>query len=388
MFKAVNSQDGKHIIILNPEWVDKVDYLRSLDRKDILVCQSCEQPVRVRAGEVKRWHFAHKQLKDCPLQNESITMLAARAILYNWLVTKFDASVVTLEKEFDRESVPRLVDCWIETKSHKIAYWIIESQMKPQQREKLKRGFERQGIEVNWIFLTNMMNENNQTPGQIFLSTTEREFMHESEYNFIGQSFGTACPGASLHYLDCDSEILTTYRSVQIVHRPQLYTGRKVVHHLSEMLVLGKTTGELIHPGEYEQLRKWKQAKVEYERKRKEEERKRREKEKKRREEREKRERQLLEEEKRRLKHWKELDRKKKRTLRPKKTHSPVIQYSAASRRNNDRAVLLPVEEAVCELCGNVTTKWYAYDNKTKKCKCMDCYRRLTEEHSQRNHNE
>lgn len=33
-------------------------------------------------------------------------------------------------------------------------------------------------------------------------------------------------------------------------------------------------------------------------------------------------------------------------------------------------------KEAECELCGQITRQWYVYDNKTGKCKCMDCYRR------------
>ena len=37
---------------------------------------------QVRAGEIKRWHFAHKHLQDCPLQHESPQILQARALLY------------------------------------------------------------------------------------------------------------------------------------------------------------------------------------------------------------------------------------------------------------------------------------------------------------------
>jgi competence CoiA-like predicted nuclease len=129
MFKALNRQSGKEVIILDPEWEERVDHLRSLDRKDLLVCQHCKQPARVRAGKIRRWHFAHKHLKDCPLQHESSTLLVARAILYKWLASKFEASAVTLEKELDQDFLPRPVDCWVEARKKRFAYWIVESQV-------------------------------------------------------------------------------------------------------------------------------------------------------------------------------------------------------------------------------------------------------------------
>ena len=53
MFKAIHTLDDQEIIILDPEWedVNKLNELRGLDRRDLLVCQECRQPVRVRAGE-------------------------------------------------------------------------------------------------------------------------------------------------------------------------------------------------------------------------------------------------------------------------------------------------------------------------------------------------
>jgi hypothetical protein len=294
--------------------------------------------------------------------------------LYRWLISKFSTASVTLEKDLDQDFLPRPVDCWIETKSSKFAYWIVESQIKPQQREELKEGFSRLGIQVNWVFLSNMLNESEEKPEQILLSTTERELTHESEYDYIDQSFQVVHPGFSLHYLDPKTEVVTTFRSLKLIHRPQLYTGRKIAHHISEILVLGQTTGELIHPGEYEQLQKWKQEKAEYERKRLEEE-------KRRQEEEEKRRKQWLEEQRWGSEKLRNLSESSENIFRYIKPNYPVASYSTNYSQGNIQAMPPTVQEAECELCGNVTTEWYTYDNKTKKCKCMDCYRRLSQQH-------
>ncbi len=255
MFKAINKQNNEEIIILHPRWASSIGHLRSLDRKDVLVCPGCKQPVRVWAGQVKRKHFAHKHLQDCPLQYEPLEVLEARALLYEWLIGKFDEAV-SLEKKVEGDFLSRPVDCWVETKSESIAYWLIRSLIKPQQREALKCGFEQMKVKANWVFLTNMLREDEQRADWVHLTTTEREFMLPSDYDQIERGFQDD-PGRSLHYLDPENETLTTFRNLHLIHRPQLYAGRKEKHHLSEMLPLAKT-GEFVHPGEHERLQVWK----------------------------------------------------------------------------------------------------------------------------------
>jgi hypothetical protein len=255
MFKATNNQSNEDVIILDPKWSRQINHLRTLDQKDILVCPGCQQSVRVRAGQKRRWHFAHKHLQDCPLSHEAAIVLEARAVLYEWLVSKFKEDSVTLEKRIENDLLPRPIDCWVETKSGNIAYWIVPSQIKPVQREELKQIFEQENIQINWVFLSEMLHEEKDEPGNIHLTTTEREFMHLSEYNEFIDRRGNLYTGSSLHYLDPEQETLTTFRTLRIVHSPQLYGGRKQVHKISEVLVLPKT-GEFVHPGEHEYLQK------------------------------------------------------------------------------------------------------------------------------------
>src|SRR5512145_1200795 len=93
MYKAVFLQTGEEIIILHPYWRKRIEQLRVMDRADLLVCQGCRQPLRVKAGEMKRAHFAHKHLKACSYGSESPEILNARAVLYEWLLKEFDPEV-------------------------------------------------------------------------------------------------------------------------------------------------------------------------------------------------------------------------------------------------------------------------------------------------------
>src|SRR4030042_3577194 len=114
MFKALHRLNGEEIVTLEPRWRRQLDTLRLLDAQDDLVCQGCLQPVRVRAGEVKRWHFAHKHLQNCPYEFESPVLLQCRAVLYEWLAARLGGEAVTLEK---KATLPRPVDCLANSES-------------------------------------------------------------------------------------------------------------------------------------------------------------------------------------------------------------------------------------------------------------------------------
>ena len=244
MFKAINQQTDQDIIILDPKWGNRLEQLRALDRQDHLVCQRCRQPVRIRAGQVRSWHFAHKHLRNCPLQSESPELLLARVTLYEWLRKKF-GNAVTLEKEIGGANLSRPVDCWVEVKAGVFAYWIIEVQLKPEHRQEIKHALEQSGAMVNWVFLAKMLREEESGSGQLHLTTTEREFMTQTEYDQIARGF-RADPGQSLHYLDPGNASLVTFRSLHLIHSPQLYAGCQESHPLAEVLVSPKT-GEFVH---------------------------------------------------------------------------------------------------------------------------------------------
>ena len=125
MYKALDIRNDKEIVILDPKWLGVINQLRELDRQDILVCQGCKQPVRVRAGEFRREHFAHRHLENCDYADKSAVLRNVRAVLYEWLVAKFGENV-SIEKKFDGLDLPCPIDCRVEKDSKFFAYWIFE----------------------------------------------------------------------------------------------------------------------------------------------------------------------------------------------------------------------------------------------------------------------
>jgi hypothetical protein len=255
MFKALHRLSGEEIVILKPRWKGQLDTLRLLDAQDDLVCQGCLQPVRVRAGEVKRWHFAHKHLQNCPYEFESPTLLQCRAVLYKWLVSQLGEDVVMLEK---KSPLPRPVDCWVTSASGDAGYWIIDSRMPPNERQSLSSGFAGMCPHPVWLFTASMLHPDEDSLERLYLTTTEREFMQHTEYDEAVQNTYVS-PGSSLHYLDADSETLITFRGLQVYHRPQLYTGHRQENPLSQVR-LDPQAGGFIHPGEEERMGRYRLA--------------------------------------------------------------------------------------------------------------------------------
>lgn len=224
MYKALQTETGEEYIILSPYWLKHIDQLRTMDHADLLVCQGCRQPLRVKAGEVKRPHFAHKHLKACSYGSESLDILEARAVLYDWLQRYF-GDAVTVEKQFAGSGLPRPVDCWVETRNGPIAYWIIEAGIRLEPREAIKAGLEKLGSKNHYVFLSAMLNEEKKEFHSALLTPTERYFLQitpfDEQPHAVGEQAGT------LHYLDADQQTLITFRDLTLYHRPNWFRGRK-----------------------------------------------------------------------------------------------------------------------------------------------------------------
>jgi Competence protein CoiA-like family len=254
MYKAIHAETGEEIIILSPYWHKRIELLRAMDHTGCLVCQGCRQPLRVKAGGVKRPHFAHKHLKACSYGSESPEILNARAVLYGWLVKQFGShrnTTISLEMQIDGLTLPRPVDCWVETGFGVFAYWIIEAGIKLEPREAIRAAFEEAEIRVHYVFLQSMLNEQKKELHSLFLTPTERVFMQPTGYDQTGAL--QLEPGKSLHYLDADRAILITYRSLMLFHAPNWYRGLKKTDSLA-VVRASPADGEFVHPGEADRL--------------------------------------------------------------------------------------------------------------------------------------
>jgi hypothetical protein len=333
MYKARNLKTHEDIIILSPRWIQQLPLLRSLDHGNVLVCPECLQPVRVRAGQRRRYHFAHKHLGNCPYQNESPMLLDSRAVLYEWLVAQFGENSVNLEVKFEIPNVPRAVDCLVSTGEQTIAYWIIERRMPPDERDHLIQFFEQSQIQVHWIFVSGMLRiDENQHA--LILSTTEREFMGHSVYNEFNMS-SIRSPGKSLHYLDSENKQLMTYRALRVVHAPQSHIGH-LEHHPLSIVRADAENGEPIHPGESDRVERIQKERLDHEVK---------------------------------IRHA--ADRFQKSSLNREDYQVQETQVGSDQPRDP-----FSQREAVCMFCGTMTNDWWYLNASDGKCKCRECLRK------------
>jgi hypothetical protein len=339
MYKAYNLETKKDVILLDPFWAGQLGRLRAMDDRDALVCPGCLQPVRVRAGRTRRWHFAHKHLENCPFEQASPELLATRAVLYSWLLTKFEPEAVTIEKALPESVLPRPVDCWVESEGRCFAYWIITVRLAPDLRERLKQSLVQSDAQANWIFHIGMLRPQKYHPNRLHLTTTEREFLQVSAYDEPHQA---RClePAGTLHYLDPEREFLTTYRGLCRVHAPQLYRGQLHRSRIDELQVSLKT-GEFVHSDEAGIIEKHRREQIE---------------------------------QKRAIEHA-------QATLRQAAAAMQHLNKPDASQPTEADiaipAVHRPSQPEVgrCVFCGQETSDWWYFDRATGNCKCRACYR-------------
>ncbi|MDQ3815290.1 MAG: hypothetical protein M3347_15325 [Armatimonadota bacterium] len=203
---------------------------------------------------------------------------------------------------------------------------------------------------MNWIFIAALLHLDEGDPNSIHLSPTERQFMQRSAFDQVIQ--GTAIMrGKSLHYLNPETELLTAFRSLRLIHEPQLYRGRKESHKLSEV-VIARKTGEFAHPGERERWQEYQQAK------------------------------RCFEKERNKERHNTQLfvpagvpPRSRREPLLSRDRRESLLESEQECRAPN----VVPVpgnKEAICMFCGNRTSDWLYFDGQAQRCRCRDCQRK------------
>ena len=326
MLKAAHSQNGEAIVILAPLWRANLAVLRVWDRQDLLLCPACKRAGLVRAGQTRRWHFAHKHLANCPFERQSALLLETRASLYECLLGHFDDQDVQVEVSVD--GLPRPLDCQV---GAGLAYWIFDQRMPPDEREQLGAILSKLDS-TTWIFAASMLRSELDQPLLVHLTTTERKFKIQTESD-LAHPLEAFIPGETLHYLDADRQILITYRNLSLLHPPQLYAGRRLESALTD-LVVDPSTGDFLHPGEAERLNHYRQTQS-------------------------------------------SRQEKIRRTLpalfsgQPSwAVTKPVVANKAAQPQPFDH-------QGTCTECGQVTADWVYYNGRSGTCLCRACSRLL-----------
>lgn len=352
MYKSFDRQTEEEIVILDPYWdKDTIPPIRERGRENHLACPVCQQPVHVKAGEKKRWHFAHKDLSNCPLKHESPNILQARSLLYNWLKIKV-GDRVTIEKDFPEAGLPRPLDCYLEIRGGgKIGYWVLERGIRD--RLSLLPIFRHLNVHIIWVMLTDMLRFDDADPETIHLTPTERDFLYSSEYNKIYSGYDSA-----LCYLSIDEQTVTTLRGLSCIHSPQKYGFDFKLKTKLEHMLLSPRTGEFVHPGEHERLEEQRQQILEEERLKVLEERKRQE--------------EIRESQRQRLKQQEIL---LKRARVPNQTESSQRNLHVPKKHTNSHNHKQGAYSSInrpypCSVCGTQTVNWTTLDLSNDTCIC------------------
>jgi hypothetical protein len=250
VYKAVHRQNGEEILTLSLAWRERKDELRALDHADLLLCQGCLQPVRLKAGRFKRVHFAHKHLQGCSYGEASSRLLAARALLYEKLSLCFPGRI-DAEWKPPELVMPRPVDLVFRPESGGLViYWLADTLLKYETRLQLREAFKKLGARIIWVLGDNLIRPDPNHPAWNLLSPFERDCLSQTRYDEIGKEnrLFQAEFGSTLHYLDDENARLITYRSLERVHAPNVFSGSREVHLLKEIDL--DEDGEFVHPGE------------------------------------------------------------------------------------------------------------------------------------------
>ncbi len=342
MFKAVNLDTCEDIIILQRSWHDRLSELKRLDRDNLLACPACREAVRLRAGKHRRWHFAHKHLQNCPLAQQSLPLLEARGVLYERLCQLFDPLTVGIEIQIP--GLPRPIDCWVSQGSQEMGYWIFDTRLFPQLREILLSSDRLKAASMNWLFISSMLNVDADSHDRVHLTTTERSFMRPSSLDIAAAAAGDR-EGCSLHYLDHQNQALTTYRRLQLEHKPQRFTGRRLSTPFSDVRLISRT-GEFLHPGEQVLLEKYlHQAEAA---------------------------RQRLLKRDQLMSRRSGADGKEEPQMQSESPSPTFSSYRDEIRRETGSRQAF-VREGTCIICGTRTTDWLTYDAGSGECICRSC---------------
>jgi hypothetical protein len=257
MFVAIRSNDDGRVTSIDPAWDNQTQLLRELAQNGELLCPGCRQQLWFRTGEVRRRHFAHRSLTDCPLENQSAETLEVKAQLYLFLQTKFP-DAVALDKVIGNPGLDKIVDVLVETGSGaKFAYWVFDREQRDRDAFWPYRSLA--GVFAHFIHAGSTLRQD--FPDQIKLSASQREFISSTDFDAA-----VAMEGAGhLNFYQVETSTLSIYRGLYCVHRPNLYRWKALRQgHLDSALVSPKT-GEILHLEDEEARRTWRQQKRKHE---------------------------------------------------------------------------------------------------------------------------
>ena len=252
MFKCVDNETGSELVSLDDESEERKKFLKIKSGKGALSCPVCKIQVFPKLGEQRLWHFSHvKSEINCPLKSEDPNLFQARAVFYKWLRSKFGDSV-SLEIEIPNLKLPRPLDCWVEApRGKKFAYWILNKQLKAEERRELEKLNSHDAF-FHFIILSKFLRIKSKDKKLIKLMVSEKETMRESDYSLIYQE-SFEYQKFSIPYFDIKEEKIIIYRNLHCYDGSSIYEGHRIEDNIANCLISPRT-GEIVFNGEHDTL--------------------------------------------------------------------------------------------------------------------------------------
>lgn len=376
MFVAHRTSNNTRVTSIARQWDSNVEALRQMAASGDLVCPGCEQLLWLRTGELRRRHFAHRTLKECPLGHKSAELFDAQFQLYRWLDSKFPGQV-EMELALPDAGDVKAPDLQVQLSPEvRAVYWLLDRQM--HHREALLNLRRRPNLHVHFIHTQSALKLNSDS--ELALTASQRDFTTVSGFDRLG-----SVPGdGHLCFLNTEESNLLIYRGLWMVHSPNLFCWSLLTQCLLQDALVSPKTGEIVTTEDKVRLEE--RQEVRRREKQRQEERARlleqQQKEERERlaklenEKRERMERISSLESVRALQLDVEEDEEEEAVVPDALSESPAIQVLPT---------LPPIEETAeeetgllndafeCEDCGRKVTEWSQVTPATRKCVCVPC---------------
>jgi hypothetical protein len=267
MFVARDITTQLSVTSLDPHWIEQRNELRRMAREGQVVCPGCADRLWFRSGRKLRPHFAHRTIKDCPLNRQSVEVLEAKAQLYEWLITQYPGKV-EMDVDLNLPGWKQRADLVVRPDATKtFVYWVFDRR----QNDRWKLLAEKSDPNRVMHFLHTNSTGFPEDENRLRLTASQRDFLDGSRYD---------CPylhPVHLHFLDTENKRILIYRGLHLVHQPHIHRWQAMRSGGWAEALICRKTGEIVFNSDVEKWLDWEEA--EKRRKQEEEEQKRKEKE-------------------------------------------------------------------------------------------------------------
>jgi len=238
MFAALKTSDQSRVNSIAAQWDGREEDLRELARSGQLVCPGCEQLLWLRTGDVRRRHFAHRDLSECRLGKQSSEVLEAKAQLFTLLESIFPGRV-QIDLELDMPGIGNVPDLVLEMEDgRRCTYWIFDRQIR--NRNGYPKPRENKTARTHYIHTESAWSLGPERG--IVLSASQRHFISYSDYDLALNRPGIG----HLHFFSTSDSTLRIYRGLRCIHCPALYDWEELREGSLENALVCPENGELV----------------------------------------------------------------------------------------------------------------------------------------------